>query len=118
MITSPWILMDTLAAGLTPPIFVVELAGQRMEGWGPIGEPFRKLLNHNTAIPIEASGVRGYTTEILERDGERPPQVYRAFAEFVGKLPLVSFNLEYDFDEVLTPEWDRLGIAAIGRRGF
>ena len=35
-----------------------------------------------------------------------------------GDLPLVSFNLEYDLDEVLKPEWKRLGIGAIGSRGF
>ena len=42
----------------------------------------------------------------------------REFAEYAGDLPLVSFNLEYDLDEVLKPEWKRLGIGAIGSRGF
>ena len=40
------------------------------------------------------------------------------FAEYVGGLPLVSFYLEYDLDEVLQPEWKRLGIGVIGSRGF
>ncbi|MBI2928221.1 MAG: hypothetical protein HYY24_21340 [Verrucomicrobia bacterium] len=56
--------------------------------------------------------------ETLERDGEPARQVYREFAEYVGGLPLVSFNLAYDLDEVLKPEWKRLGIGAIGSRGF
>src|ERR1039458_2571142 len=74
------------------------------------GEPFRKLLNQNADIPGEASRVHGYTREILERDGEPPVQVYREFAEYAGTLPLVSFNLEYDLDGVLIPEWKRLKI--------
>ncbi len=113
-----WILLDTETTGLSAPIFVVELAAQRMCGWLPDGEPFRKLLNQNANIPAEASRVHGYTREILERDGEPAQQVYREFAEYAGGLPLVSFNLEYDLDEVLQPEWKRLGIGAMGSRGF
>jgi DNA polymerase-3 subunit epsilon len=97
---------------------VVELAAQRMLGWQPDGEPFRKLLNQNADIPSQASRVHGYTREILERDGESAHQVYREFSEYVAGRPLVAFNLEYDLDEVLRPEWKRLGISAIGGRGF
>jgi DNA polymerase-3 subunit epsilon len=103
---------------LASPIFVVELAAQRMLGWMPDGEPFRKLLNQNADIPSEASRVHGYTREILERDGERAVQVYREFAGYAGNLPLGAFNLEYDLDEVLKPEWRRLRVAPIGAQGF
>jgi len=113
-----WILLDTETTGFSAPVFVVELAAQRMCGWTPDSEPFRKLLNQNADIPPEASRVHGYTREILERDGERPLQVYREFAEYAGTLPLVSFNLEYDLDEVLKPEWKRLLISPIGSQGF
>ena len=113
-----WILLDTETTGLVAPIFVVELAAQRMRGWEPDGEPFKKLLNQNQDIPAEAARVHGYTREILERDGGPPIQVYREFAGYVGSLPLVSFNLEYDLDEVLKPEWKRLRVAPIGSQGF
>jgi DNA polymerase-3 subunit epsilon len=116
--TKSWVLFDTETSDLSAPIFVVELAAQRMRGWSAEGEPFRKLLNQNQEIPAEASRVHGYTREILERDGELAQQVYREFAAYAGNLPLVSFNLEYDLDEVLQPEWRRLRIAPAGRRGF
>src|SRR5580658_5914714 len=96
-----WILLDTETTGISAPIFVVELAAQRMRGWSAEGEPFRKLLNQNQEIPAEASRVHGYTREILERDGEPAQQVYQEFAAYVSNLPLVSYNLEYDLDEVL-----------------
>ncbi len=118
MRNTAWILLDTETTGLAAPIFVVELAAQRMRGWAAEGEPFRKLLNQNQEIPAEASRVHGYTREILERDGEPPHQVYREFAEYSGSLPLVSFNLEYDLDEVLEPEWKRLRISPIGSQGL
>ena len=113
-----WILLDTETNGLRAPIYVVELAAQRMIGWEPEGEPFRCLLNQNINIPPEASRVNGYTREILERDGDPPLEVYADFRRYAGDLPLVSYNLAYDLDQVLIHEWERLGIAPIGERGF
>jgi DNA polymerase-3 subunit epsilon len=113
-----WILIDTETSGIQPPIFCLELAAQRMREWVPQGPPFRRLLNHNRDIPPEASRVNGLTREILERDGDPPEVVYRDFAAYVGNLPLVSYNLAFDLDQVLRPEWERLGIAPIGQPGF
>jgi DNA polymerase III epsilon subunit-like protein len=113
-----WILLDTETTGFAPPIYVVEVAAQRMQGWEPVGTSFRRLINHGTDIPPEAARVHGYTKEILERDGDAPLDVYAAFAAYVGKRPLVAYNLPYDLDKVLVPEWQRLNIAAIGQHGF
>ena len=118
MNTTDWILFDTETTGREVPIFVVELAAHRMRGWQPQGEPFCKLVNQNSTIPREASRVHGYTCEILERDGKPPDEVYREFAEYVSALPLCSYNLAYDLDSVLMPEWERLEIPAVGTRGF
>lgn len=118
MLDQEWVLLDTETTGFTAPIFVVELAAQRMIGWEPKGPPFRRLLNQNTDIPPEAARVHGYTREILERDGEPAPDVYRAFAVYAGDKPLVAYNLEYDLDNVLLPEWKRLGLNPIGSTGF
>lgn len=115
---APWILLDTETTGLKAPIYAVELAAQRMRGWIPEGPPFRRLLNHNADIPPEASRVNGYTREILERDGEPPLAVYEAFADYADGQPLVAYNLRYDLDDVLRPEWQRLGISPIGSPGF
>jgi DNA polymerase-3 subunit epsilon len=115
---TPWILIDTETSGISQPIFAVELAAQRMQGWDRDGEPFQRMLNHGREIPAEASRVNGFTREILERDGSPPEEVYREFAAYAGSLPVVSYHLEYDLDAVLLPEWKRLGVAEIGTRGF
>jgi len=116
--TRSWILIDTETTGFAKPIFAVDLAAQKMRGWEPDGEPFQHLLNHGCAISPEASRVHGYTREILERDGSPPEEVYRDFAAYVGSLPVVAYNLEYDWDKVLMPEWQRLGISRIEVPGF
>ena len=113
-----WVLIDTETTGLTAPIIVVELAAQRMHGWEPQGAPFRRLLNQNSDISPEASRVHGYTREILERDGEPAIDVYRDFATYTGDRPIVSYNLKYDLEDVLKPEWRRLGVKPIGIEGF
>ena len=33
-------------------------------------------------------------------------------------MPLVAYNLRFDLDDVLLPEWQRLGVSPIGERGF
>ncbi len=114
----PWILLDTETNGIKAPIYVVEIGAQKMNGWLPDGPPFRRLLNHNADIPPEASRVNGYTREILERDGEDPLAVYQDFAAYADGLPLVAYNLAFDWDKVLLPEWQRLGLAPIGQRGW
>src|SRR5271156_5289581 len=103
MNNTDWFLTDTETTG---------------RGWEPDGEPFRHLINQNADIPPEASRVHGYTREILERDGDPAAVVYRDFSLYVGGRPIVSYNLEYDLEEVLTPEWLRLGIEPIGVSGF
>lgn len=113
-----WILIDTETTGLRMPVYVVEIGAQLMQGWQPIGPPFRRLLNQNAVIPPEAARVHGYTKEILERDGEPAVAVYRDFSRYVQGLPIVAFNLDYDLNQVLSPEWARLGVDSIGTAGF
>lgn len=113
-----WILIDTETTGFAVPIYVVEVGVQKMRGWEPSGPPFRKLLNQNLDIPPEAARVHGYTREILERDGEPAAQVYADLRRYVGGLPIVAYNLEYDLEKALKPEWQRLGITPMGAGGF
>ena len=113
-----WIILDTETTGFSSPIYVVEIAAQKMRGWEPLGEPFKCLINQNEDIPAEASRVHGYTREILERDGELPHEAYQSFKKYAGNLSIVAYNLKYDWDTVLLPEWKRLGITPIGVEGF
>jgi DNA polymerase III epsilon subunit-like protein len=113
-----WLLLDTETTGLTQPIHAVEIAAQNMEGWKPVGEPFRQLINVDAEIPSEVSRVHGYTKEILQRDGLPPSVVHEKLYEYAGGASVCSYNLKYDYDDVLYREWRRIGITEVLPPGF
>lgn len=116
--TDKWLLVDTETNGLTQPIHAVEIAAQLMAGWEPLGEPFRRLINVNAEIPSKVSRIHGYTKEILERDGFAPSEVYRDLFDYAKGAEVCSYNLQFDYDQVLLPEWDRLGLEKRLQPGF
>lgn len=115
---SRWLLVDTETTGLTQPIHAVEVAAQVMEGWKPVGEPFRQLINVDAKIPSEVSRVHGYTKEILQRDGLPPTVVHEKLYEYADGAAVCSYNLKFDYDDVLVREWRRFGIVEVLPPGF
>ncbi|HLR16460.1 MAG TPA: 3'-5' exonuclease [Alcanivoracaceae bacterium] len=105
-----WVIIDTETTGLTAPVFTVEIGAQRMRGWEAVGEPFCQLLNHNVDMPEDAFNIHGYTREFLAARGGNPSAVHEAFAEYAGVRPVCAYNLKFDWDKVLVPEWKRLGL--------
>lgn len=85
---TPWIIIDTETTGLSQPIYSVEIAAQRMEGWEPVGEPFRILLNHDVYIEPEAEAVHGYTREYLRKNGVDPITAHGQFHDYCGTDPV------------------------------
>src|SRR5882672_7894899 len=113
-----WVIVDTETTGVFNPIYAVEIAAQRMRGWKREGDPFRVLLNHDVPIEPQAQSIHGYSREYLREHGLDPHDAHRQFHDYVGTLPLVAHNLTYDWDRVLLPEYQRLGIPVTGQRGF
>ncbi|MHA3774959.1 exonuclease domain-containing protein [Verrucomicrobiota bacterium sgz303538] len=114
----PWLIVDTETDGLFEPVHVVEIAAQRMRGWERDGEPFSILLNYDVPIDPAAQAVHGYTREYLREHGEKPHNAHAAFREYAGDLPVVAYNISFDWNRALEPEYRRLGLPCSGRRGF
>lgn len=117
MFGTDWLLIDTETNGLAPPVHAIEIAAQRMRGWDRHGPPFRVLLNHGVDIAPAAMRLHGYTPDMLERDGEDPHAAHGALRAYADGLPISSYNLAFDLDQVLLPEWQQLGVEPIGPRG-
>ena len=112
---TPWILLDTETTGFKAPVFVVELAAQRMRGWAPDGAPFRRMLNHGIEIPPG-----GLACQRLHA-GDPGARRRTAAGRSTPSSPTTSTSARwlpttcsYDLDQVLRPEWERLGIEPIG----
>ena len=105
--------IDTETSGLMNPIYAVEIAAQTMKGFSPIGPSFRVFLNHDVDLEPAAVATHGYTREFLRNKGLSPREAHCQLAAYAGGLPMVSHNLAYDFKRVLSPEWERLGLAEI-----
>ena len=114
----PWLIVDTAPSGLGPPIPRVPIPPPRRRGWRRDGEPFRVLLNHDVPIDPGAEAVHGYSRTYLRRHGAPPLEAHAAFYDYVGGLPVVAYNLAFDWNRVLEPEYARLGVPIAGRRGF
>ncbi len=113
-----WVIFETEASGMKRPFYAVEIAAQRMKGYDPDGTKFRVLLNHDVPIELQAQAVHGYSQEYLRQHGQEPLLAYSLFRDYAGSRPLVSHNLPMDWDRLLLPECQRLGIPAPGNRGF
>lgn len=113
-----WVAIDTETSGLNLPIFTVEIAAQRMRGWDRDGGPFRVLLNHDVPIESGAEALHGYSRAYLRRHGMDPVRAHAAFRDYAEDLPLVAYNLGFDWKRVLLPEYERLGIRGAGQEGF
>ncbi len=113
-----WILIDTETTGLVAPIYVIEIAAQRMRGWDPVGERFHCYLDHGVRVPPEATAVNHITTEFLRSNGSPPLEAHAAYADYVGDRPVASHSLSYDWDRCLRPERERLRQRPAGTRGF
>ncbi len=112
-----WVVIDTETNGLSSPVHVVEIAARRMRGWERSDEGFGRLINHGVPIDPQATAVHGYTNEYVRKWGEDPLEVYEELRLYIEDRPIVAYNLSFD-ERVLTREWERLGIPAIGTRGF
>ncbi len=109
-----WVIIDTETDGLYFPIHVVEVAAQRMRGLAPDGEPFQVFLNHNIPIPPEAHAIHGYTRDFLSEHGVTPQLAHNRLRDYIGSRAVSSHCLSFDWNRVLLPEWNRLGVAPSG----
>lgn len=84
----------------------------------PLAEPFRALLNHDVEIDPRAESIHGYSRDFFRQHGGNPMEIHADFFRYAGTLPMVAFDLSFDWARVLAPELARLGIVGRYRPGF
>ena len=113
-----WIILDTETTGIRNPIYPVEIAAQIMRGWLPVGNPFHVLINFDVPIEPIAEKIHGYSRDYLRKHGIRPKDALIMFLDYAQALPIVAYNLTYDWNRVLAPTFQRIRARAKIRPGF
>ena len=78
-----WVIIDFETTGLFDPIYIIEIAAQRMSGWEPQGDPFSLYINHGVEIPPEAIAVHGITDAFINENGIAPEMAHNQFSDYV-----------------------------------
>lgn len=113
-----WVLVDTETTGLYPPVYAIEIAAQLFRGLTPIGPAFKVIVNPSVSIPADATAVHGYTDEYVKRNGIPSRDAYELFIKYVAGRRIAAHYARFDWNTVLVPETQRLGLEPWGRLGF
>lgn len=89
-----FVVIDTETTGISLKNRIIELSAIKFENFYPVAS-FSTLINPTIPIPEEATKISGITDEMVKGMPELY-QVKEQFEEFVGNLPIVAHNAEFD----------------------
>jgi DNA polymerase III epsilon subunit family exonuclease len=92
-----FVVFDLETTGLDPTRHeIIEVGAIRVNRESDVHDTFQCLVKPNRRIPKLVTKINGISQDMVDRDGETLEAALKDFAEFVGNLPLVSFNAEFD----------------------
>jgi CRISPR-associated protein Cas2 len=74
---------------------IIEIGAIMVKG-GEVTAEFTQMLTIETELPPAISKLTGITDEQIKRNGRPPPDVLRELIAFIGSLPIVSHNVDFD----------------------
>lgn len=75
---------------------IIEIGAIRVNRDSTVHDTFQALVKPANRIPKKIEGFTGITQAMLDADGEPVASALRGFHDFIGDLPLVCFNAEFD----------------------
>jgi len=102
------VVFDTETSGLSPQRHdrIIEIGAVKLNENGIVDE-FSSLIDADVLISPYAQAIHGISPQMLCGQPQ-PAQVFRAFQQFVGYLPLIAHNASFDRN-FLHAEYARLG---------
>lgn len=92
-----FIVFDLETTGLKPEVHeIIEVAAIRVNRDSNNHDTFQILIRPAKKIPKKITELTGITEDMLEKDGKSLESALTQFLEFIGDLPLVSYNAEFD----------------------
>jgi DNA polymerase III subunit epsilon len=75
---------------------IIEIGAIRVNRNSTTHETFQTLVTPTLALPKKIIGMTGITQSMIDSEGIPLQTAMTAFLEFIGDLPLVAFNAEFD----------------------
>jgi DNA polymerase-3 subunit epsilon len=92
-----FIVLDLETTGLDPVRHeIIEIGAIRVYRDSDIHDTFRTLVKPVKHIPKTITEINGISQDMVDREGVPLEEAIRGFATFIGDLPLVTFNAEFD----------------------
>ncbi|MDR3740932.1 MAG: 3'-5' exonuclease [Terracidiphilus sp.] len=92
-----FVVLDLETTGLSPQRDeIIEIGAIRFTIDAEIHDAFQMLVKPKAQIPAGITRLTGITQEMVDADGLPIEQVLAEFTEFIGNLPLVTFNAPFD----------------------
>lgn len=92
-----FVVFDMETTGLKPDLHeIIEIGAIRANRDSEEHDTFHALILPAKKLPKKITEITGITQNMIEKDGEPLASALSRFIEFIGDLPLVSFNAEFD----------------------
>ena len=92
-----FVVFDLETTGLKPEAHeIIEIGAIRVNRDSDNHDTFQALIRPRKKIPKKITEITGITQDMVEKEGDSLEIALPQFLEFVGNLPLVSFNAEFD----------------------
>lgn len=92
-----FVVFDLETTGLDPGRHeIIEIGAIRVSQNGSLQERFQTLVKPRNGIPKEITELTGISRTMVERKGQPLGDALRAFAAFIKRTPLISFNADFD----------------------
>lgn len=97
LLPQQFIVLDLETTGLNPlKDEIIEFGVIRVSLDSNTHDTFQTLVKAERKVPQEITYITGITQEMVDREGIELRDALAQFVEFIGELPIVTFNAEFD----------------------
>lgn len=95
---------------------IIEIGALKVNKDSDQHQTFQTLIKPTKKITQKITDINGITNEMVEKDGVALNEALEALKQFIGDLPVVAYNIDFD-KEFINIAAERLGMKKIIKRG-
>ena len=110
----PYIVLDLETDGLDPiHNRIIEIGAVKLGPHAP--EIFQRFILHDAPLPPSIVSLTNITDELLKNNGVTLQEAMEEFLSFIGKLPIVGYGVDFDFN-FINAYMNREGLPALSNQ--